>query len=159
MNMRIPMILVSLGVLAACDSDEGKVTASSRTSVNGVVTGVRIDDPWCRPTPNGAKVGACYLTLTADGGDDRLVSVSSALAGSVQIHEMTMADGMMSMAELPDGLPLPAGQAVALKPGSTHLMLMDLKEPLADGGVASLTLTFEKSAPLGVHAPIRQPAM
>jgi len=156
MNKAI-LAALPLLLLAACDNGQGKVTASSRTSVDGVVTGIRIDDPWCRPTPNGARVGACYLTLTADGGDDRLVSVSSALAGSVQIHEMKMADGMMSMAELPDGLPLPAGQAVALKPGSTHLMLIDLKEPLTDGGVASLTLTFDKAAPLGVHAPVRQP--
>lgn len=147
----LPLLL-----LAACDG-AGRQTTETSTDVNGVVTGVRVDDPWCRPTPNGAKVGACYLTLTADGADDRLVSVSSALAGDVQIHEMKMADGMMSMGELPNGLHLPAGQAVTLKPGSTHLMLMDLKEPLAEGGVASLTLTFEKAAPLGVHAPVRRP--
>lgn len=154
---KIALSLCTLTLLAACGDGEGKVTVGSRTSADGVVTGVRVDDPWCRPTPNGAKVGACYLTLTAEGADDRLVSVSSALAGSVQIHEMKMADGMMSMAELPGGLALPAGQAVALKPGSTHLMLIDLKEPLAEGGVASLTLTFEKAAPLGVHAPVRRP--
>lgn len=152
----IALSILALTLLAGCDSGQGKVTASASTSVNGVTTGIRVDDPWCRPTPNGAKVGACYLTLTADGGEDRLLSVSSALSGSVQIHEMKMSDGMMMMAELPDGLPLPAGQPVALKPGSTHLMLIDLKEPLADGGVASLTLTFQNAAPLGVHAPVRQ---
>ena len=63
----------------------------------------------------------------------------------------------MSMGELKDGLPLPAGQKVELKPGSTHIMLMGLRDPLVDGGVASFTLTFEKAPAIGVHAAIKQP--
>lgn len=157
MNKTI-LATLPLLLLAACGDGEGKVTTAASTEIDGAAAGVRVDDPWCRPTPNGARVGACYMTLTADGANDRLVGVSSALAGDVQVHEMKMADGMMSMAELPNGLPLPAGQAVTLKPGSTHLMLMELKEPLTEGGVASLTLTFEKAAPLGVHVPVRRPA-
>lgn len=117
---------------------------------------VAVANAWCRPTPNGAKAGGCYVTLTA-GSDDRLLSVSTALAESAQIHEMKMENGVMSMGELKDGLPLPAGQKVELKPGSTHVMLMGLRDPLVDGGVASFTLTFEKAPAIGVHAEIKQP--
>ncbi|SPU46801.1 copper chaperone PCu(A)C [Brevundimonas diminuta] len=98
----------------------------------------------------------CYLTLTA-GSDDRLVSVSTALAQSAEVHEMKMENGVMSMAHLADGLPLPAGTPVELKPGGNHIMLMGLRDPLVDGGVASFTLTFEKAGPIGVHAAIKQP--
>jgi copper(I)-binding protein len=117
---------------------------------------VQVADAWCRPTPNGAKAGGCYLTLTA-GSDDRLVSVSTALAQSAEVHEMKMENGVMSMAHLADGLPLPAGTPVELKPGGNHIMLMGLRDPLVDGGVASFTLTFEKAGPIGVHAAIKQP--
>ena len=66
-------------------------------------------------------------------------------------------NGVMSMGDLPNGLPLPAGQKVELKPGGTHIMLMGLRDPLVDGGVASFTLTFEKAPAIGVHAAIKQP--
>jgi len=137
--------------LAACGQPAEKTAQTA--AAPGTVT---IADAWCRPTPNGAKVGGCYVTLTA-GADDRLVSVSTALADSAQIHEMKTENSVMSMSELPNGLPLPAGQKVELKPGSTHIMLMGLRDPLVDGGVASFTLTFEKAPAIGVHAAIKQP--
>jgi copper(I)-binding protein len=137
--------------LAACGQPAEKTAQTA--AAPGTVT---IADAWCRPTPNSAKVGGCYVTLTA-GSDDRLVSVSTALAESAQIHEMKMENGVMSMSELPSGLALPAGQKVELKPGSTHIMLMGLRDPLVDGSVASLTLTFEKAPAIGVHAAVKQP--
>ncbi|WP_333611538.1 copper chaperone PCu(A)C, partial [Brevundimonas bullata] len=90
--------------LAACGQPAEK--PADAAAVPGTVT---VADAWCRPTPNGAKAGGCYVTLTA-GSDDRLVSVSTPLADTAQIHEMKMENGMMSMSELKDGLPLPAGQ-------------------------------------------------
>ncbi|MBN9479094.1 MAG: copper chaperone PCu(A)C [Bordetella sp.] len=138
--------------LAACGQPAEK-PAEAAAVAPGVV---QVADAWCRPTPNGAKAGGCYLTLTA-GSDDRLVSVSTALAQSAEVHEMKMENGVMSMARLADGLPLPAGTPVELKPGGNHIMLMGLRDPLVDGGVASFTLTFEKAGPIGVHAAIKQP--
>ncbi|WP_312146973.1 copper chaperone PCu(A)C [Brevundimonas sp.] len=137
--------------LAACGQPADKPAETA--AAPGTVT---VADAWCRPTPNGAKAGGCYVTLTA-GSDDRLLSVSTALAESAQIHEMKMENGVMSMSELKDGLPLPAGQKIELKPGSTHVMLMGLRDPLVDGGIASFTLTFEKAPAIGVHAAIKQP--
>lgn len=147
------LILSALGALslAACGQPAEKPAETAATP--GTVT---VSDAWCRPTPNGAKVGGCYVTLTS-GSDDRLVSVSTALAESAQVHEMKTENGVMSMGELSDGLPLPAGQKVELKPGSTHIMLMGLRDPLVDGAIASFTLTFEKAPAIGVHAAVKQP--
>jgi copper(I)-binding protein len=149
--MKRILALSAFLALGACGQPADKPTEPA--AAPGTVT---VADAWCRPTPNGAKAGGCYVTLTA-GSDDRLLSVSTALAESAQIHEMKMENGVMSMGELKDGLPLPAGQKVELKPGSTHVMLMGLRDPLVDGGVASFTLTFEKAPSIGVHAAIRQP--
>lgn len=147
-------LLAALPLLAltACGQPAEK-PAETSVAAPGTVT---VADAWCRPTPNGAKVGGCYATLTA-GSDDRLVSVSTAMAQSAQVHEMKTENGVMSMGHLPDGLPLPAGQKVELKPGGTHIMLMGLRDPLVDGGIASFTLTFEKAPPIGVHAAVKQP--
>lgn len=118
---------------------------------------VEVSEALCRPTPRGRDVTACYMTLTASQ-NDRLVSVSTPLAAEGQIHEMTTEGGIMRMGELPDGLALPAGEAVSLRPGAEHIMLIGLKQPLAEGEQVSLTLTFEKAAPLGVQARIGVPA-
>lgn len=144
---RILILAAASAALAAC-------SAQPETSALAVVEAT---DALCRPTPNGRDVTGCYVTLTASQAD-RLVSVASPSAGVAEIHEMKTEGGIMQMAELPDGLALPAGEAVSLKPGGNHIMLMQVKTPLAAGDTVSLTLTFEKAAPLGVRAAVGQPA-
>lgn len=119
---------------------------------------VAVADILCRPTLKGRAVTGCYMTLTAER-DDRLVSVNSPVAGTAQIHEMKVEDGMMKMAELKDGLSLPAGQAVSLAPGGNHIMLMALTQPLVPGDQVSLTLNFEHAQQIGVRAIVSQPGM
>jgi len=87
------------------------------------VSAITIETPWSRATPGGAKVAAGYLTIKNDAATpDRLVSVTADIAGSAGIHQMSMADGMMKMRELTDGLPIPAEGSVTLEPASYHLM-------------------------------------
>ena len=122
------------------------------------VANVQVADATCRPTLNGRDVTGCFVTLTASR-DDRLVSVSAPLAGMAQVHEMKIENNMMKMAELKDGLPLPAGEAVSLKPGGNHIMLMGLKQPLVAGEQVSITLNFEHAQPLGIRAVVAQPPL
>ncbi|MFN3536374.1 MAG: copper chaperone PCu(A)C [Brevundimonas sp.] len=117
---------------------------------------VQAEDAWCRPTPNGVFVGGCYVTLVSSR-DDRLVSVASPLSQVVEIHEMRMDGDMMRMNQLADGLPLPAGETVQMRPGAEHLMLMTLSNALEDGQAVPLTLTFEHAAQVTVEAQVRQP--
>lgn len=117
---------------------------------------VQAEDAWCRPTPNGVFVGGCYVTLISSR-DDRLVSVASPLSQVVEIHEMRMDGDMMRMGQLQDGLPLPAGETVQMRPGAEHLMLMTLSDALEEGRIVPLTLTFEHAAQVTVEAQVRQP--
>ena len=73
----------------------------------------------------------------------KLIAGNSPAAGLVEIHEMKMVNDVMKMAALPNGLDLPAGKTVELKPGSYHIMLMDLKAPLAADSTVPVTLTFQ----------------
>jgi periplasmic copper chaperone A len=117
---------------------------------------IAVEQPWARATPGGASVGAGYLTIT-NGADtpDRLVSVSADVAGRTEMHQMDMADGVMRMRPLPEGVEVPAHGAVALAPGATHLMLLDLKQPLKEGDRFAGTLTFEKAGSLDVTFEVR----
>lgn len=114
---------------------------------------IEIIHPWSRATPDGAKVAAGYLKLKNDGVEpDRLVSATGEIAGKTEIHEMAVdADGVMTMRPVPGGLEVPAGGEVELKPGSFHIMFMDLKQGAKEGVNFKGTLTFEKAGTVEVE--------
>lgn len=102
---------------------------------------VKVEGGWARATVQGQQATGAFMKLTAPQAT-RLVSVASPVAGVAEIHEMKMDGGVMKMRAV-NGLDLPANQAVELKPGSYHLMLMDLKAPLMKDSSVALTLTFK----------------
>lgn len=102
---------------------------------------VSITDAWVRATNPGQEVGAAYMTFTSKQ-DMVLVSVESSVTDSVEIHNMTMENGVMKMRML-EKLPLKAGEPYKLAPGGFHLMLFDLKKPLTVGDQVSFILHFK----------------
>jgi periplasmic copper chaperone A len=119
-------------------------------------TSITVEQPWSRATPKGAMTGAVYMTLDNKSDTaDRLTGASSDVADKLQIHEMKVENGVMQMREAADGLSIPAGGSVALKPGSYHVMLIGLKKPLTAGEKFSLTLTFEKAGNISVSVPVQ----
>ena len=127
---------------------------SAATTAQAATPTVRAAGAWCRAAPVGALAGGCYVTLTASD-DDRLVDVRVPSADHGEIHTMDMTGGVMRMRRLNEGIVLPKGQPVELKPGARHLMVIGPKQTLAAGGSLTLTLRFEKAAPLTLQAPIR----
>lgn len=113
---------------------------------------LHIVHPWSRATPKGASVAAGYMTITNTGSTpDRLLGGSSPVAGRVEVHEMSMDGGVMKMRPLKDGLALAPGQTVELKPGSFHIMMLDLKQPVKAGDRVKGTLNFEKAGAVEVE--------
>lgn len=103
---------------------------------------VTVTDAWARATVQGQRATGAFMKITAKD-NAKLVGVSSPVAGVAEIHEMKMEKDVMKMAALPNGLDLPAGKAVELKPGSYHVMLMDLKAPLTKDTTVPLTLILQ----------------
>ncbi len=128
---------------------------------------VDVQNAWARATVKGQSATGAFMLITAKEGA-KLVGGSSPLAGVTQVHEMKMEGGVMKMAEVKGGLDLPAGKTVELKPGGYHVMLMDLKEPLAKDTTLALTLVFkdakgveskqELKVPVAAVAPGGKPA-
>ncbi|WP_052121516.1 copper chaperone PCu(A)C [Inquilinus limosus] len=112
---------------------------------------IEVVHPWARATPPAAKVGGGYAEIRNDGAEpDRLVSVTAEVAGRVEIHEMGLKDGVMTMRPVEGGVPVPAKGTAALAPGGFHLMMMDLKRPLKAGESFAGTMTFEKAGTIAV---------
>lgn len=131
--------------------DHGKMAAPKSGSDTLKAGDLIVAAPWTRATPGGAKIAGGYLKITNNGKSaDRLLSATSAGADRVEIHEMSMTDGVMKMRPLTDGLTIKPGETVELKPGGFHIMFMDIKQPLKQGDKLKATLTFEKAGKLDV---------
>jgi copper(I)-binding protein len=107
-----------------------------------ISTEVTITNAWVRENTPGQEVGAAYMTLNSPTKSSLVYAEAIDAAGSVEMHSMTMNDGVMRMRML-DELPLEPNKPVALKPGSFHLMLFDLKEPFKAGQKVNFRLCFK----------------
>lgn len=104
------------------------------------------DKAWVRATPPNAMVAGGFVEIRNSGKSaDRLLSASSDAAERVEIHEMKMSGELMQMRQLTEGLVIPAGQSVQLKPGGYHMMLIAPKRAIAEGQKVTITLVFEKA--------------
>jgi copper(I)-binding protein len=111
-----------------------------------------IERPWIRETPKGASIAAGYLKITNHGQSaDRLVGGTTAAAARVEVHEMSMQQGVMKMRPLQAGLEIKPGAAVELTPGGLHIMLVGIKERLTPGQRVRVTLSFEKAGAADVE--------
>jgi periplasmic copper chaperone A len=111
-----------------------------------------IDHPWSRATPKGASVAGGYLKITNTGTTpDRLTGGSAEIAKRFEIHEMSMEGGVMKMRELANGIEIPAGATVELKPGSYHVMMMGLSKGATKGDRLKASLTFEKAGKVDIE--------
>jgi copper(I)-binding protein len=132
-------LLGSTILLAACNQP-AEAPAATETAAS---SSIALTDTWSRETAAGQNAGGAFMTIANTGtAADRLTGGSTPVAGRVEIHTMTMEGDVMKMRQLEDGLEIPAGGEVTLKPGSFHVMLMDLKQPLKAGETVPLTLTF-----------------
>jgi copper(I)-binding protein len=102
---------------------------------------VDIKDAWVRTSVQGQNATGAFMKITAKE-NERLVALSTPVAGVAEVHQMTLDGGVMKMRAVQGGLALPAGKTVALTPGGYHVMLMDLKAPLANGSTVPMTLVF-----------------
>src|ERR1700709_2478848 len=105
-----------------------------------------ISQAWSRATPGGAKIAGGYLTIENKGtSPDGLIGGSGDITDKIEVHEMAMNNGVMTMRPLDKGLTIEPGKTVKLAPGGYHLMMFDLKGPLKQGDKVPVTLEFEKA--------------
>jgi periplasmic copper chaperone A len=120
------------------------------------VGSIKIEQPWARATPQGAKVGAGYMKITNTGSaPDRLVAGTVAISSGFELHEMKMEGSVMKMRALPNGVEVAPGGTVEFKPGSYHVMFTGLKQPLTAGEHVKGSLTFEKAGKVEVEFAVQ----
>ncbi len=109
-----------------------------------------VEKPWARATPKGAEVGAGYFVVHNNGAAPDTLTGGSADFATVEIHEMKTEGGVMKMAEITNGLDIPAHGTIRLAPGGYHVMFTHLTKPLTKGEKVQATLTFAHAGPVTV---------
>jgi periplasmic copper chaperone A len=118
---------------------------------------ISTSEAWARPGPAGGETAAYLVITSTSDAADTLVSVSSPVAASVDLHETsTDASGMTGMDPM-DGMEIPAGGTVTLEPGGMHLMVTGLTDGLAVGDTLDLDLVFQNAGTVRVQAEVKQP--
>jgi copper(I)-binding protein len=109
-----------------------------------------IDHAFARATPPGAKSGGAFFVVENAGKTpDKLIRAASPVAGAVELHQMAMDGGIMTMRAM-TAMDVPAAGKLELSPGGYHLMLLDLKQPLKVGDKVPLTLTFVRAGSVDI---------
>jgi len=116
---------------------------------------VQVIGAWARPTPPVAQVAAVYFSIINSGGKaDELLSVSTPIAASAEIHDTQTVKGVMQMREV-GSVSCPAGATVKIEPGGLHVMLRGLQQPLTEGKRFDLTLRFRIAGDVLVKVTVR----
>jgi copper(I)-binding protein len=141
----LPLFAAAMLVCAVC------TVAAAEYKIGSI----QIDNPWSRATPKGASTGAGYLTIRNTGTEpDRLIGGATDVAPGFQIHEMTMDQDVSRMRERKDGIEIKPGETVELKPGSSHIMFVDLKRRLEKGERVKGSLTFQRAGTVAIEYPV-----
>lgn len=145
------LLLAATTTLAHAESHAMELPAAMEV-VAGDIT---LSGAFTRATlPNAPVAGGFIDIVNAGAVDDRLISAASAISNVTQIHTMEMDGDVMRMREMPDGLVIPAGETVHLKPGGYHVMFMDLTGPLIEGETIMVRLNFEVAGEVDVKLPV-----
>ena len=142
-------LMVSVALLAA-------LALAACGGSGGTTGGITVSDAWARPSPMMNRAGAAYLVIQNNGAaEDKLLSVESDVAQTIELHETKEMNGMMAMSPVPN-IPVPANGKAELKPGGLHVMLIGLNRELKAGDKMQLTLNFEKAGKVPVTAEVKE---
>ncbi len=143
---------------AACSRQPSETVVPAAGCGEGA-TGIVVSDAWVRTADASRPATAAYLTLCNAGVEaDALVAAAAPSAQAVELHETTRsADGVAKMSPV-ERLDLAPSAPAMLAPGGAHIMLIGLNGNLEAGATATITLEFEKSAPITIEAPVRDAA-
>ena len=151
--MRAFLATLILSMAAACGAPQHAAEPSESDQAPSMR--LQVVDAWASPTPGGVNVSAGYLTIANDGESaDRLISVSSPRAASVEIHEMIMDGAVMQMRPV-TAIDVAPGESVALAPSGKHLMFLGVTQPFAQGEEIPVQLTFEHAGVMDISLPVR----
>lgn len=149
------MLAASLSFASASFAETQQHTNHSTSMKETQHADLHIEQPWSRALPPTAQTGATFVSIhNMSGAGDRLIGAHAAIAETTELHNHIHADGLMKMVEVAS-IEIPAGERLELKPGSYHIMLIGLKQPLREGDLFPIRLDFEAAGSIELEAVVK----
>lgn len=150
---RIFLIAFLLISFFSCTSEQTESESTEQIELTS--NGLEITEAWARPGREGG-VSAIYMNiLNGSSESDTLISLSSPVAGMVEVHETyEQGEGMMGMRSA-GTVVVPARENLSLEPGGLHAMLMQLNRELVEGDSLEYTVEFRKAGEMTLTVPVQ----
>jgi hypothetical protein len=144
-------LLHAVAIVSIC-----AIGAGPAVSGDAAAGGLEISGAWAKASLKGVPNSAAYMAITNTGASaDRLVAADADVSKAVELHTMSVSDGVMRMRKLEDGLTVPAGETVTLAPGGEHIMLIGLEAQLEAGAKFDIRLEFENAGAQSISVEVR----
>lgn len=148
--MRFITALVALFMVSSVFAEGMKPAAPGQEMAQ-----ISVENAWVRAVPPVSKNTAAYFTLKNKGHKEMvLVGAQSKRARVSELHNVIKKEGMMSMTPVKQVV-IPAYGQVDFKPGSYHLMMIDLAKPVKEGEMVGVDLMFKDGSKLSVQVPVK----
>lgn len=123
----------------------------------GAADTVSVQDPYVRLAPPNAPATGAFMVIKNNGDKDvKVVKADNPASKVTELHTHINDGGVMKMRPVPSIDIKAKGEAV-LKPGSLHVMMIDLKAPMKEGDVVPITLSFDDGSTKQVDAKVVRP--
>ena len=106
---------------------------------------IEISDAYARTSMPGVLNSAAFMTIKNNSDKDvNLVAANTDKSDVTELHTHINENGMMKMQKV-DFIKIPAKSQAVLKPGSDHIMLMNLANPIKEGDQIKINLKFDNN--------------
>lgn len=148
------LLLALFGILAAGCSGGNSPETTQPPADNSDALAVR--DPWARPALAGDNGGAFFIVDNGKNEPVALLSASGDVAATIEVHLSTMEGDVMKM-EKQEKVEVAPNSQLEFKPGSYHIMLINLNRELKVGDTFTLDLAFDNGESLPIIVTVKQP--
>jgi periplasmic copper chaperone A len=115
---------------------------------------IMVEQPWSPATPRGAATAVAYMTIMNHGSSVDTLLGGTSPVGKLDIHQMSMANGIMSMRPVSGGVTIPPQSTITFSAQGYHFMLSGLKAPLMEGARVPATLIFAKAGQVPIELSV-----
>ena len=130
---------------------------SSSESISDTITfkGLILSNFWIKNVIANSKTTSGYIKIeNKNEKNERLISVESNFSKRTELHYMNIKNDIMIMKHLEDGVLIKSKSQINLKPGSFHIMFIDLTKSFNKTSNQKVKFNFENAGSIIINMPI-----
>ena len=117
--------------------------------------GLVLSNFWIKNVIANSKTTSGYIKIeNKNEKNERLISVESNISKRTELHYMNIKNDIMIMKHLEDGVLIKSKSQINLKPGSLHIMFIDLTKSFNKTSNQKVKFNFENAGSIIINMPI-----